>query len=90
MMTNEKITALENKGFKRWIKGDMDRLYVDYTVVDKWAIDTDQDDTCYKWMDRIERSRGKIWVDVKTEEIQTKGIEEADKIIALVRAYIEA
>lgn len=27
-MTNEKIRALENKGFKRWTKGDKDRLYI--------------------------------------------------------------
>jgi len=27
-MTNEKIKALENKGFKRWTKGDKDRLYI--------------------------------------------------------------
>ena len=27
-MTNEKIKALENKGFKRWTKDDKDRLYI--------------------------------------------------------------
>lgn len=88
-MTNEKITALENKGFKRWIKGDMDRMYIEWQTVDKWANTTDSD-TCYMWLDRTERSRGKIWMDVKTGELQTKGIEEADKILAIVKAYIGA
>ena len=27
-MTNENITALEAKGFNRWTKGNMDRLYI--------------------------------------------------------------
>ncbi len=27
-MTDERIQELENKGFKRWIKGAIDRLYV--------------------------------------------------------------
>lgn len=88
-MTNEKITALESKGFKRWIKGDMDRLYIDHETVDKWAW-SNFDDTCKKWMDKFERSRGKIWMDVKTGELQTKGIEEAEKVLAVVKAYIEA
>ena len=28
MMTAEMITALEKKGFNRWTKGNMDRLYI--------------------------------------------------------------
>ena len=27
-ITNERITELENLGFKRWTKGSMDRLYI--------------------------------------------------------------
>ena len=28
MLTEEKIAALEKKGFKRWTKGNLDRLYI--------------------------------------------------------------
>ena len=28
MLTNEMICALEGKGFKRWTKGNLDRMYV--------------------------------------------------------------
>lgn len=28
MLTNEKIAELEAKGFKRWTKGNLDRLYI--------------------------------------------------------------
>lgn len=28
MLTNEMICALEEKGFKRWTKGNLDRMYV--------------------------------------------------------------
>ena len=28
MLTNERIKALEGMGFKRWTKGDYDRLYI--------------------------------------------------------------
>ena len=28
MLTNEKIAELETKGFKRWTKGNLDRLYI--------------------------------------------------------------
>ena len=28
MLTNEKITALTEKGFKRWTKGNLDRMYI--------------------------------------------------------------
>ena len=31
MMTIEKINELENKGFKRWTKGNLDRLYINAT-----------------------------------------------------------
>lgn len=27
-MTNDQITALESKGFNRWTKGNLDRLYI--------------------------------------------------------------
>ena len=87
---DEELAKLESKGFKRWTKGDLDRMYIDYEKVDDWARETEQEDTCYKWMNRRERSSGKIWIDVKTGELHTKGIEESDKIIALVKAYIEA
>ena len=87
---DEELTKLESKGFKRWTKGDLDRMYIDCEKVDDWARETEQEDTCYKWMNRRERSSGKIWIDVKTGELHTKGIEESDKIIALVKAYIEA
>lgn len=30
-MTNEMITALESAGFKRWQKGNLDRLYINAT-----------------------------------------------------------
>ena len=28
IFTNEKIMQLEGKGFKRWVKGNLDRLYI--------------------------------------------------------------
>ena len=33
MLTNETIKALEDKGFSRWTKGTMDRLYIKPTYI---------------------------------------------------------
>lgn len=32
-LTEEKIARLEEKGFKRWTKGNMDRLYINATML---------------------------------------------------------
>lgn len=88
-MTNEMIERLESKGFKRWQKNGMDRLYIDYNVVNDWA-DKNLEISLYAWMNRAERQNGKMWVNVETGEIETKGIASTKEVAEIVAKYIEA
>ena len=79
-LTEKQIAAYEAKGFKRWTKGDMDRLYIDAT---KLGLEV----SYYKsgnvsgasWRgEGVSNSDGrrllasKVWVDVKTGELNVR------------------
>ena len=93
MLTNEEIMNLRDKGFKRWQKGDMDRIYIDYTTVNEWCFQNEDlvdGESLKMYMDKREINSGKMWVDAVTGEIETKGIECEAEVKAIIRKYIEA
>ena len=76
MMTDEMISALEKKGFNRWTKGNMDRLYINATDL---GLDCDYyktgnikgADFCEERVSNSEARRmkcAKIYIDIKTGE----------------------
>lgn len=69
MRLNEKqIAALENKGFKRWTKGTMDRLYInaDTLGLEVERYKTGNVSSAYYRGERISNSRGREMVYAKT------------------------
>lgn len=80
-LTGTMIEKLEDKGFNRWTKGNMDRLYID---PDKLGLELsfyNSGNISSAWFDgekisnSIARQLGfiKLWIDVKTGEVATKG-----------------
>jgi hypothetical protein len=68
MMTEERIKELEGKGFKRWQKGNYDRLYINATalglVVDRYK--TGNISYAEFNGERISNTQGTKMVDAKT------------------------
>jgi len=93
MLKNSEIMNLRDKGFKRWQNGDMDRMYIDYTTVNEWCYQNEDlvdGESLKMYMDKREISSGKMWVNVKTGEIETKGIDCSAEVIEIIKKYIEA
>ena len=90
------IKKLESKGFKRWQKNGMDRMYISYDILDAWCIanegtlDSADMVRLYGYMNRYERQNGKIWIEVTTGEIKTKGISNEKEVKAIVEMFIAA
>ena len=76
-MEQTRIEALEKMGFKRWTKGDYDRLYLDAWKVKgvethwqkngKKLIAIDGEELSYTKTAEVQYA--KIYIDVKTEEL---------------------
>lgn len=71
-LSEKQIEALEKKGFRRWTKGDYDRLYINviklpgvYGSSLELEIDGDKLSRTKSW----KVSNAKIWIDVATAEI---------------------
>ena len=71
-LSEKQIEALEKKGFRRWTKGDYDRLYINviklpgvYGSSSELEIDGDKLSRTKSW----KVSNAKIWVDVVTAEV---------------------
>ena len=71
-LSEKQIEALEKKGFRRWTKGDYDRLYINviklpgvYGSSSELEIDGDKLSRTKSW----KVSNAKIWIDVATAEI---------------------
>lgn len=79
--------AIENLEGKRWIKNDMDRVYINagylcdlyYSMPDELKNHGGR-----LPLNRFERQNGKIWVDVTTDEIKTKNIDCGGDVIATI------
>ena len=91
-LTEKQIAKLESKGFKRWTKGDYDRLYINaYNI---HGIDTNWKKNGKKTLSingeelsyskSAELSYMKIYIDVKTGEV----VADWDSVKALVEAEI--
>lgn len=79
MITEERIAKLEEKGFKRWQKGNLDRLYINASQLGlecgyyntgniKWAEfngESISNSKAYKYR------AAKTYIDVKTERVQS-------------------
>lgn len=102
-MLNEKtIKALEEKGFKRWTKGSMDRLYINAETALDFEYDTNKSghvSGAYLNGERISNSRGaelvnsKTYIDVATGELVSNHDmmrEAAQAIMDAVAGEIEA
>lgn len=91
-LTEKQIAKLESKGFKRWTKGDYDRLYINaYNI---HGIDTNWKKNGKKTLSingeelsytkSAELSYMKIYIDVKTGEV----VADWDNVKALVEAEL--
>lgn len=76
-MTNERINELEELGFTRWQKGNMDRLYINAEMIGFECIYYKTGNIKSAWFqgDEISNSEGyrmkaaKTYIDVKTGEV---------------------
>ena len=91
-LTEKQIAKLESKGFKRWTKGDYDRLYINaYNI---HGIDTNWKKNGKKtltingeelsYTKSAELSYAKIYIDVKTGEV----VADWDSVKALAEAEL--
>lgn len=85
--------AIEKLNGNRWTKNGMDRVYISVIYLDN--IYYDLSDEMKKIggrlpVNRYERLNGKIWIDVETDEINTKGIDYSSDIISLVKDLLNA
>lgn len=77
-MTNKQIAAYESKGFNRWTKGNMDRLYINTTKLGAEIDYYKSGNVCDAfWQgERVSNADGrrllasKVFVDVKTGELR--------------------
>lgn len=100
-MKNELIAALENKGFKRWTKGDMDRLYIDPTCIglELEFYKTGNVSNAYLNGERISNTRGremkaaKCYIDITAGKCVSSYdvfVEAMEQILAETEAELDA
>lgn len=92
-LTEKQIAKLESKGFKRWTKGDYDRLYINayniHGIDTKWekngkkTLSINGEELTYTKSAKL--SYAKIYIDVKTGEVVT----DWDNVKALVEAELD-
>lgn len=86
MIDDKTITKYEAAGFRRWTKGNMDRLYIDVT---KLGLEVDYYKTgnvrhaswCGETISNADGRRmlvSKVWVDVATGELHVKDNTKSD------------
>ena len=92
MMTAKMMEALKTAGIaKEWHKDTMHRLYIDLTKAsDMYYNNFETAD--FKWarlnLNRRERDNGKLWVDLETGEISTKGIYMGEEVISQIMELV--
>lgn len=97
-MTENMIKVLESKGFKRWTKGDYDRLYANAEDFGLYTETYNSGRIKYAELNGEEISNSsacrilsaKIYIDVKTGElVVSRATGDADEIVKAVKAAIE-
>lgn len=97
-MTENMIKALESKGFKRWIKGDYDRMYANAEDFGLYTETYNSGNIKYAELNGAKISNAaagriiaaKIYIDVKTGELfVSRATGDADEIVEAVKAAIE-
>jgi hypothetical protein len=80
-LSEKQIESLEKKGFRRWTKGDYDRLYINviklpgvYGSSSELEIDDDKLSRTKSW----KVSNAKIWIDVATAEVHAEAAYHED------------
>lgn len=86
-MNAKMMDALKVIG-KEWHKDNMHRFYIDLTVADKLYRDMENAEHGSLPCNRRERENGKVWIDLDTDEISTKGIQCGEDMIAAIRELI--
>lgn len=98
-MTENMIKALESKGFKRWTKGDYDRLYANAEDFGLYTETYNSGRIKYAELNGEEISNAsacrilsaKIYIDVATGELViSRATDDASEIIEAVKAAIES
>lgn len=86
-MTAEMIAKVSTIA-TRWTKNGMDRLYIN--IDDANELYTSIEDRAHGQltMNRRERSTGKIWIEVESGEICTKGIIDSDEVVSEIEEII--
>lgn len=86
MMTAKMMEALKNAGIaKEWHKGDMHRLYIEISVACEMYYDNnDHFEHGNIAVNRYEKNNGKVWVDLETGEVCTKGISSSEEVISQI------
>ena len=92
MMTAKMMEALKNAGIaKEWHKGDMHRLYIDLSKASDLYYDN-YETANFDWarlgINRRERDNGKLWVDLETGEIFSKGIYNSGEVISQIMELV--
>lgn len=103
MMTETMIEKLTAKGFSRWTKGAMDRLYINANDLGLYTDHYKSGNICYASFNGEEISHAhalrmlgaKIWIDVETGMLNSKYaedclVESAEALYAQVKAEIAA
>lgn len=90
MMTAKMMDALKNAGIaKEWHKDTMHRLYIDLAKADDLYYDNNETLEHGRLnINRRERDNGKLWVDMETGEISTKGIYMDSDVIAQIMELV--
>lgn len=99
-MTEEQIKALEKVGFKRWQKGDKDRLYIDATQLGLECNYYNTGNISMAWFngERISNSQGgrlksaKTYIDVNTGKLYGTNSDlkkAAEELVAKVENGVE-
>lgn len=87
MMTSEMIAKLNGLG-KEWHKGSMHRFYIDLTKASDLYFSIDETEHARIPLNRYERSNGKLWIDLDTGKVETKGISDAEGAVACIMELV--
>ena len=90
MMTAKMMETLKNAGIaKEWHMGDMHRLYIDLAKADKLYIEHNDNLKNYRLnLNTREIRNGKLWVDLETGEIGTKGLSPEEIIVSQIMELV--
>lgn len=85
-MTVKMMESLKAAGIaKEWNHGDMHRMYIDLDAACEMYYDNNEHFQHGRIaVNRYERVNGKIWVDMHTCEINTKGIGDSEEVISQI------